>query len=547
MRFLVHLLFCLFCALNTSFAQSLSTLSLVLNDIENIQKCVVSADHSTLIVSSLINGSVDISLFVNKNDTWMKTKTPKGVNTADHQIIQSIAQDGSSFLYSSKGIKNLKICKKLSEGWSEPKDTNLFYNIKEQNIHSFALTPDGQKIYFSLKNIRGNYDLYSSFKTGRFWSKHIKLSEKVNTDLNEVHPFISPFDQKLYFTRQSEGWSTIFFIEKINTRVDSVKQLLLNTKQSHLLNYTEDASGKTGYVRSLHPTKLWEVNKKSGVELYSIIKGKVVSESKKNKIDNIRIDVFNLSSKKKENYIYFPNPQDNSYIMVLPKNQNYLMSVSAQNFKTKQAEFSTKNDQNTPIDQTITLDLEQKTIDLSVDSSLSPQTEFQEAQLVEIIYEIIDDHDTSAFKNLDQYLNDQNTQTKYTHLIDVLKEIIEKNDTAAFNNLSELEFKDQNNQLTFYYPPNAFVLEKENLKQLNTFLDHLQPGSEINLLGYSDTIGSTQSKQEISKKRIDWVVDYIHKNKGDQTYKITKKIVADKAIAGVNQTFERKLEIIVNE
>lgn len=89
--------------------------------------------------------------------------------------------------------------------WSQPH--SLGNNINTGAWESQpALTPDGRELYFasSRKGGYGGSDLYKSVKLpDGSWSKPINLGSDVNTEKDEMTPFIHPDGKTLYFS--SEG------------------------------------------------------------------------------------------------------------------------------------------------------------------------------------------------------------------------------------------------------------------------------------------------------------------------------------------------------
>jgi outer membrane protein OmpA-like peptidoglycan-associated protein len=93
------------------------------------------------------------------------------------------------------------------KGWTKPKQLEFDREVKDY-CHP-TLSADNQKLYFS-SNRKGGYggmDLYVSYKqTNGDWGKPINLGASINSNKNEVFPFIHD-DGTLYFSSSKEGGS----------------------------------------------------------------------------------------------------------------------------------------------------------------------------------------------------------------------------------------------------------------------------------------------------------------------------------------------------
>lgn len=102
--------------------------------------------------------------------------------------------------YSSKGVVNTKIiqAKRVGEEWQ--KIENAAFSNPEFSVMHPALTPDGYKLYFSsdMDGGFGGMDLYVAYNENGNWSAPINLGPGINTEGDEVFPYVSK-DGLLYF------------------------------------------------------------------------------------------------------------------------------------------------------------------------------------------------------------------------------------------------------------------------------------------------------------------------------------------------------------
>jgi outer membrane protein OmpA-like peptidoglycan-associated protein len=93
------------------------------------------------------------------------------------------------------------------KGWTKPKQLEFDREVKDY-CHP-TLSADNQKLYFS-SNRKGGFggmDLYVSYKQSNGdWGKPINLGASINSNKNEVFPFIHD-DGTLYFSSSKEGGS----------------------------------------------------------------------------------------------------------------------------------------------------------------------------------------------------------------------------------------------------------------------------------------------------------------------------------------------------
>lgn len=116
----------------------------------------------------------------------------------------------------SDGVMKLQIYSATKEGenWSNP--VELPFNTVEYEEAHPALSPDGQKLYFTSDRSGGfgGMDLYvSRFENGE-WSVPENLGSNINTPGNEVFPYVHN-DGTLYFA--SNGWGGLGGLDIFST------------------------------------------------------------------------------------------------------------------------------------------------------------------------------------------------------------------------------------------------------------------------------------------------------------------------------------------
>ena len=132
------------------------------------------------------------AFFCKKNSTLYFTS-----NASDRKKFRSLSP---RYHLSKEGVNHLRIySSKFSDGkFLKRKDLSI-NNDDFSNAHP-TLTPSGDTMYFASnrEGVIGGYDIYRSIKKGNKWSKAVNLGENINTDKNEMFPFVK--GGKLYFS-----------------------------------------------------------------------------------------------------------------------------------------------------------------------------------------------------------------------------------------------------------------------------------------------------------------------------------------------------------
>jgi len=132
------------------------------------------------------------AFFCKKNSTLYFTS-----NASDRKKFRSLSP---RYHLSKDGVNNLRIySSKYSDGKFQKRKDLSVNNDDFSNAHP-TLTSSGDTMYFTSnrKGGIGGYDIYRSIKKGNKWSQAENIGENINTDKNEMFPFVK--DNKLYFS-----------------------------------------------------------------------------------------------------------------------------------------------------------------------------------------------------------------------------------------------------------------------------------------------------------------------------------------------------------
>ncbi len=116
-----------------------------------------------------------------------------------------------------------------------------------------CISPKGDKLFFSMREEDGNYDIYYSEQVNGRWANPIKMGPNINTDLNEITPFFHE-NGRLYFSSEghnSTGGFDIFYTEQIDgdwiSPINLPRQI--NSRRNDF-GYVLSAKMDTGYFCS---------------------------------------------------------------------------------------------------------------------------------------------------------------------------------------------------------------------------------------------------------------------------------------------------------
>lgn len=175
---------------------------------------------------------------LSENYIWMKAEAmPQNINTVNNEGAPTIAADGRTLIFvacpdasgqdygadrTGRGSCDLFITKRIGSRWQNP--VNLPGALNTSNWETQpSLSSDGKTIYF-IRGIRGqggarSSDIYTStLLDDGSWSTAKKLSENVNSPLEEESVLIHPDGKTLYFaSRGHQGFGGLdLFVSRMD-------------------------------------------------------------------------------------------------------------------------------------------------------------------------------------------------------------------------------------------------------------------------------------------------------------------------------------------
>ena len=274
---------------------------------------------------------------------WSKPEIMSFCSPNSNQASISTSPDGQ-FLFIKmelKNIANLYLCERDGERYSDP--VLMVENINSKSWETGAtISADGETFYFVSDRPEGygGGDIYRSKRLPNgAWALPTNLGSSINSEYDEICPFIHPDGRTLFFSsnnRESMGGFDVFQSTRESDTVWSKPGNLgypLNTVD-HDVSFSTMADGKTGYfssemgVNGLGHQDIYKVDLDTVViEQVSILKGYIEMGDNKKLPGGIFITVSDLNSE--DDYQEFqPNRRTGSYVFTLAPCHEYLVQYT---------------------------------------------------------------------------------------------------------------------------------------------------------------------------------------------------------------------------
>lgn len=343
---------------------------------------IITADGSMMLFTSRREGSSnnnidkvdglyneDIYISYNKNGEWQPpVSAGKNLNTDAHDATVALSPDGLSLLTYTMGDLYISYLKK--DGWTKPEKLPSTIN-SELIENSACFSYDGNTIYFirgrNQDPAKSNGDIYVSKRSGKTWSRAVKLPPNINTKYDEDGVYMLPDGKTLIFsskghnsmggydifktTLKSDGtWSDpVNLGYPINTPADNVYFVLsADGKTGYYSAERSDSKGYTDIYRvTYNQTQQPVIADKPKEEEPAIVTQMTlvtgsVTDSKGNAIA-AEVEIYD-NDKNELVYSTSTNSATSRYVVSLPAGPNYGMSIKADGFLFHSENFNLKND-----------------------------------------------------------------------------------------------------------------------------------------------------------------------------------------------------------
>ncbi len=328
---------------------------------------VLTADQQELIFTRRTSNddSADEDLVVSRKNSRGRWSAPvsisPNINSQWNEGTCTISADGRKLIFTScigrRGYGSCDLFQSIKVGdtWSEPE--NLGPNVNTGDWESQpSLSADGRVLYF-VSDRRGGYgrrDIWVSHLTGDgTWMKAENAGRSVNTQYDEISPFIHVNGKTLYFASNGLpgfGGYDIYFLEKNSdgqwSKPVNVGAPINNHHDQFSLFIT--ANGEKGYyVHEERTSEGHDVSKIYEAEIpqrYQIkfrsnyVKG-IVRDKQTNEKLGAEIELININSNEVVSFVR-SDSVSGEYLMVLTEGDEYALYVNKRGYLFQSLNFN---------------------------------------------------------------------------------------------------------------------------------------------------------------------------------------------------------------
>jgi Tol biopolymer transport system component len=141
------------------------------------------------------------------------------VNSDHHDIFPSVAKDGTIYFFSERdgglGMADLYRSKPIEGSYTKVENLGVPINTNQDEIDPF-IAPDESYLIFCSKarDGYGEQDLFISFKKpDGSWTEPANMGESINSSGNDWIPFVTPDNKYFFFGSNRNGQDDIFWVD----------------------------------------------------------------------------------------------------------------------------------------------------------------------------------------------------------------------------------------------------------------------------------------------------------------------------------------------
>ncbi len=346
---------------------------------------VLTADQQSIIFTRRLGNDMNrdyedivISRKENNGKWTFPVSISNKINTPYNEGTCTISADGRKLIFTScmgrEGFGSCDLFQSIRIGneWSEP--VNLGPNVNTSQWESQpSLSADGRTLYFvsDRRSGLGNRDIWiSSLNEKGVWTKARNAGKQINTENDEISPFIHVNNRVLYFASNGLtgfGGNDIFYVEKDSannwTKPKNIGAPINNHEDQYSLFITAD--GKKGYysheetaATGLSTSKIYEIEipEESQVKYRSnYVKGVVRDKETKQPL-SATVELINIEKNETESLVK-SDSVSGEYLIVLTQGAEYALYVNKKGYLFQSQNFNYSEIKNfDPITQDIFLE-----------------------------------------------------------------------------------------------------------------------------------------------------------------------------------------------
>jgi OmpA-OmpF porin, OOP family len=327
---------------------------------------VLTADEQLLIFTRRtgFNDMHDEDLVVCSKDENGRWSAPSSIspviNTEMNEGTCTISADGRKLIFTScAGRDNFGSCDlyesiRIGDNWSAPKNLGPLVNTSAWESQP-SLSADGRTLYFisDRRSGLGQRDIWvTNLDDNEKWTKAVNPGKPINSEFNEMSPFIHVNNRTLYFATnalQGFGGYDIFYSEKDSTGWTAPVNIgspINNHDDQYSLFIT--ANGKKGYYSHEETredghafSKIFEIMipEENWLKFRSnYVKGTVRDKDSK-QVLRARIELIDLKSKRVESRVE-SDSLSGKYLIVLTQGAEYGLYATKPGYLFKSLNFN---------------------------------------------------------------------------------------------------------------------------------------------------------------------------------------------------------------
>ncbi len=293
----------------------------------------------------------DFYLSRSREGTWAQ-REPLGspMNTPENEGAMFISPDGRYLLFSAcnktdgYGSCDIYISFRKNDHWGEPENIGPTINSAYWETQP-CLGSDGRTLFFvsNRPGGKGGSDIwFSIYLQQERWSIPMNAGDSVNTEEDEMSPFIHPDNQSLYFSSKGHigmGGYDLFLSRKDEagnwTRPENLGYPINTTADE--INLVVEASGTIGYISSDIPGGF------GGIDIYSFELHPGIRPNQVTYMKGLVMDAdtrrpvraeFDLSDLETGATVIesFSDPETGAFLLSLPTDRDYALHVTAEGY-----------------------------------------------------------------------------------------------------------------------------------------------------------------------------------------------------------------------
>lgn len=292
--------------------------------------------------------------------SWsMPQSVSDNINSEYNEGAASLSADGRMLVFTScdgrrgYGSCDIYVSYKEGDNWSEPENMGNMINSEAWEAQP-SLSADGRTIYF-VSNRQGGFgrkDIWSSTKNKKGkWGEAINLGKKINTNKDEISPFIHANGESIYYSSNGKiglGGLDIYMSERSDSIWSEPINLGYPLNDAHdQLSLYISSNGEKGYYtiekkdRGNFESKLYSFDLPDSFQVSnrsSYLKG-TVSDAETGAPLSAEIKLYKLDDEKFYSELA-SDKKNGEYTVVLSESNQYGLYVSAKGYLFRDFSFS---------------------------------------------------------------------------------------------------------------------------------------------------------------------------------------------------------------